>query len=275
VATHAPHGEPHVQGPNPRPAPRDEGRFADVPLPMPPSFNERDVSDKPPFLQVPRLSHKEIDELQRRYDARLASLLAVDRLVARLVDEVRQRHALRRTWFIFTSDNGFMFGEHRLTRKNLLYDESARVPLIIRGPRGEFPRGAVRKQMTGNIDLSPTILDITGTEPLLEVDGLSLLPFAADRHFDGERDLLLENAKSSAVRTRHWMYAEHDTDGNTNPDAFELYNMKSDPYQLDNRYEDSLDPAAHPRLAATRVELEGRVDQLRDCAGHGPPDPCD
>jgi N-acetylglucosamine-6-sulfatase len=275
VATHAPHGEPHVRGPNPRPAPRDGGRFAGVPLPRTPSFNERDVSDKPAFLQVPRLTLEEIDKLQRRYDDRLASLLAVDRLVARLVDEVRQRHALRNTWFIFTSDNGFLFGQHRLTRKNVLYDESTRVPLMIRGPRDDFPHGVVRTQVTGNIDLSPTILDIANVPAMLTLDGHSLLRFGAHRRFQRDRDILLENAKSEAVRSRHWMYAEHDSDGDNHPDAFELYNMKSDPYQLDNRYEDSLDPASHPRLAATRAQLEERLDQLRDCAGHGPPDPCD
>jgi len=276
VATHAPHGESKVKNfPNPRPAPRDYGRFDNVPLPKPPSFNEKDVSDKPAFLQVPRLKPKEIEELREKYDSRLASLLAVDRLVGRLVDQVRSLHEMRDTWFMFTSDNGYLFGQHRMTRKTVLYDESARVPLIIRGPKDELPRGVTRKQFAGNIDLSPTILDIAGVRPLLTVDGVSLLPVAADPRRHQHRDILLENEKSQALRTRHWMYAEHDTNDDSVPDEFELYNMKSDPYQLRNRYQASLDPLRHSKLATARQQLALRLDQLRNCAGRGGADPCD
>jgi len=274
VATHAPHGESKVKDfPNPRPAPRDYGKFDDVRLPKPPSFNEKDVSDKPRFLRVPRLKRKEIEELRFKYDSRLASLLAVDRLTHDLVEQVRDAHEMRDTWFMFTSDNGFLLGQHRMTRKMVLYDESARVPMIIRGPRGGLPRDVTRKQLTGNIDISPTILDIAGVQPLVTMDGVSLLPLAEDAGRGRHRDVLLENSKSQAVRTRHWMYAEHDTNEDSIPDQFELYNMKSDPYQLRNRYEASLSPR-HPELASARQRLQVRLDQLRNCAGQSGPDPC-
>jgi len=275
VATHAPHGESHVDGfPNPRPAPRDYGVFDDVPLPKSPSFNEKDVSDKPDFLQVPRLKHREIEELQKKYDSRLESLLAVDRLTDHLYQQVRELHELKNTWFIFTSDNGFLFGQHRMTHKTVLYDESARVPMIIRGPSGTIPRGIERRQVTGNIDWSPTILDIAGVQPLLTVDGRSLLPLAKDGSRGAHGDILLENRVSKAVRTRHWMYAEDDPDEDGTPNAYELYNLKSDPYELRNRYDGSLDPTKHPELATERQQLAVRLAQLKNCQGRSGADSC-
>ncbi len=271
VATLAPHGEPKRKGlyPNPRPAPQDRGAFRDAPLPRPPSFNERDVRDKPRFLRYPRLQPDEIRDLRKRYHSRLESLLAVDRLVAKLVRQVRAAHQLRNTWFIFTSDNGFMLGEHRMVGKKKLYEESERVPLIIRGPRGKLPRGAVRRQLTGNVDLAPTILRIAGAAPLDVVDGRSLLPLARDRKAGHGRAILYSNQEAVGVRVPGWVLIEHDQDHDGTPDAFELYDLRRDPYELRNLYRRSLDAKRHPHLAAVRERLAARLAELRSCSGAG------
>src|SRR5690606_3089458 len=79
----------------------------------------------------------------------------------------------------YTSDNGYLQGEHRFRdAKTLPYEEAIRVPLLVRGPG--FPTGATAPQLTANIDLAPTILDLAGVEGSLVADGQSLLPLAAD-----------------------------------------------------------------------------------------------
>src|SRR6185436_20600727 len=104
------------------------------------------------------------------YRARLASLLAVDDLVERLVNALADTGQLERTVILFTSDNGFLLGEHRIPdQKYYPYEESIRVPLIIRG--GGFPAGATALQQVSNVDLAPTIVALTGAQPRRVLDG--------------------------------------------------------------------------------------------------------
>jgi len=250
----APHGDPtRTRPPNPEPAPRDRGAFADEPLPSPPSFNELDVSDKPQFVRKQdRITAAERGKLERRHQDRLASLLAVDDAVKRIVAELRDAGELRDTLIIFTSDNGYLLGEHRLVAKGNLYEESVGVPLIMRGPG--IPRGVTRPQIAGNIDLAPTILDFTGVQPLRVMDGRSLLPLARRRGVAADRDILLENQHSTALRTQRYMYAEHPGG------ELELYDLRSDPFQLRSRHDD-------PALAGVRATLAQRLAELEDCAG--------
>ena len=127
LAPLAPHGEPkRTEFPDPRPAPRHEGRFRHRPLPSGGSFNEADVHEKPKFVRNrDPLDRRERLRLRDRYRSRLASLLAVDDLVQRVVRGLKRANELRNTYIVFTSDNGFLLGEHRLTGKTLLYEESA------------------------------------------------------------------------------------------------------------------------------------------------------
>ena len=250
LATHAPHS--HGQHP-PHPAPRHRGSFSDAGLPWLPSFDEADVTDKPSFVQrQPRLDTETQLRLERLHEGRLASLMAVDDAVERIVGELRRAGELDDTLIVFTSDNGYLLGEHRLVKKTQLYEESARVPLILRGP--DIPAGVERTQLTGNIDLAPTILDAAGAEPGLVMDGVSLLPLASDPGARRNREILLENGESAAVRTPRYMYAEH-PDGER-----ELYDLLNDPFQLASAHAD-------PGREALRAELARRLERLRDCAG--------
>jgi N-acetylglucosamine-6-sulfatase len=254
----APHGE-NLPGPehwNPRPAPRHRGRYASAGLPRGAAFDERDVGDKPGFVRrARRLSSLKVRDLTWRYRSRQAALLSVDDAVQTLLRALRQTGELDDTLVVFVSDNAFAMGEHRLEGKNLLYEEVAKVPLVIRGPG--IPQGAVAEQIVGNIDLAPTILDAAGVPSMREPDGISLLPLAADPDSDPGRDLLLENeAGGVAIRTDEWMYAEH-----RNGER-ELYDLSADPDQLESLHED-------PAYSDVLEDLASRLDALRTCAGGG------
>lgn len=264
VAPLAPHTERSDEagkGTPPRPAPRHQGRFADEPMPDKASFDEVDIGDKPPNIRrLPRLSPAKKEAVLRSYRARLASLLAVDDLVERLVRALEETGQLDHTVIIFASDNGFLLGEHRVPDGKLLpYEESIRVPLIIRG--GGFPAGAKALQPVANIDLAPTIVALTGAHARRQMDGISLLPLALDPAQGRDRDLLLEglsrnSARPSyeAIRTPRWLWVEYRNGSR------ELYDLEADPLQLRNRQGD-------PALAEVQADLAQRLAKLRTCAG--------
>src|SRR6185295_19173353 len=130
-------------------------------LPQPPSFNEPDISDKPSNIQdhAPTMSQAQLDQLQLDYQGRAGSLRAVDDGVARLVQTLKDTHQLRNTLIVFTPDNGWLQGQHRITGdKYLPYDESIRVPFVLRGPG--IPAGETVHGQVSNIDFAPTLVDV-------------------------------------------------------------------------------------------------------------------
>ena len=260
VAFLAPHsGGPREAGDpagmsTPVPAPRHQNAFANEALPIPPSFNEADVSDKPAAIRNrPLMGTARIAAVRENYQQRLESLLAVDDAVAQIVSALTVTGQLDNTYIIFTSDNGFFHGEHRVpSGKVLLYEPSVRVPLIVRGPG--IPHGKHRSQFVVNTDLAPTILSATGVQPARVLDGRSLLPFARDPFFYSGRDLLLETPTYSAIRTPNWLYAEHATGER------ELYNLARDRYELSSLHAD-------PRYDRIKANLAMRLARLRSCKG--------
>jgi N-acetylglucosamine-6-sulfatase len=260
VAFLAPHsgGPRDADDPNglatPSPAPRHKNRFANEPLPAPASLNEADVSDKPATIRNrPLLTPARLRAIRENYQQRLESLLAVDEAVAQIVNELARTGKLDSTYIIFTSDNGFFHGEHRVAAgKVLLYEPSIRVPLIVRGPG--IPAGQRRSQFVANVDLAPTIVQATGAQPGRVMDGRSLLPFARDRLLQSGRDILLETPNYAAIRSPNWLYAEHTTGER------ELYNLARDRDELNSLHFD-------PRYDAMKANLAARLARLRQCAG--------
>ncbi len=270
IAPLAPHGEGGLEdddGPGPRAAPRHEGAFAAEVLPRPPSFNEADVSDKPEAIRnLNSIGNNPAANLEERYRDRLESLLAVDDMVATVVDSLRRSGELDDTLFLFTADNGFLLGEHRIrARKQYLYEESIRVPLIVRGPG--VPRGVTRSQPVANIDLASTVLDYAGADPGRTQDGHSLREIAADPHLEPGRAILIENwcgsgeacfdpliPRYQAVRTDRYLYAEY-----PNGEA-ELYDLPVDPYELESKHAD-------PAYTEVRGALSRLLGRLKACAG--------
>ncbi len=275
------------------PAPQDENAFLDAPLPMPPSFDEPDVGDKPDFIRLlPRFGEPgghDLRDIVRRYRCRLASLPSVDRSVARLLRTLSNAGELDNTLIIFTSDNGFFAGEHRLALgKDYPYEESIRVPLIIRTPPSfdPSPPGSVVNEDVANIDLAPTILNFaagapgsSSAQPCISpthcrvMDGRSMLPLLQGNTSVWPPDRALEIELSigcpyAAVRTPRYMYAEYtevlDSSGACLPsNEKELYDLQHDPYELQNL----MPPGGPAPSPATVIGLQQQLEDLRACSG--------
>ena len=242
----------------PTPAPRHRNAFASAALPTPPSFNEADVSDKPAVIRNrPLLNARQIAAIRENYQQRRESLLAVDEAVQSIVASLRASGELDRTLIIFTSDNGFFHGEHRIrSGKVLVYEPSVRVPLLMRGPG--IPRGVHRKQLVSNIDLAPTMVATAGAKAGRVMDGISLFPLARDSGLEPGRDLLIDNSPGTghfdAIRTQNFKYVEY-----ANGDR-ELYDLLRDPHELQSVHN-------VPRYASVRALLAARLRQLVGCKG--------
>ncbi|HLL50580.1 MAG TPA: sulfatase [Thermomicrobiales bacterium] len=270
---------PHEPAP---PAPRHAEAFAGEPAPRPPSHNEADVDDKPSWVRAaPLLTPGQISKIDELHRQRLRSLLAVDEMVVSLVDTLRRKQALENTYFFFTSDNGSFAGEHRLgIGKQAAYEEAIRVPLLVWGPG--IPGGQTVPELCLNTDLAPTIAELAGVTVPTFVDGRSLAPLISGKqpstsrsaflveHFapvrrsaprsnedpsDGEEVVAETVPQYRALRTSEATYVEYDSGER------ELYNVRVDPYQLDNVVAEA-DPAAVKSFSA-------RLAQLARCSGPG------
>ncbi len=270
---------PHAGGPNngagdppgrcegtAKPAIRHAGAFANEPLPQPPNFNETDVSDKPLSIAGrDPLNANQVANATRNYICRAESLLAIDESVGTVIDALRRSGELKNTLVIYTADNGFFHGEHRIANgKNRVYEEAVRVPMLMRGPG--IPRGVDVSDLASNADLAPTIADAADAEPGHVVDGVSLIPFAQDPGRAHGRELLIEQysvdgedgepvgTEYQAVRTSRYKYVANATG------EIELYDLEVDPYELVNQH-------ANPAYAEVEGALAQRLAALRTCAG--------
>src|SRR5262245_9250990 len=117
------------------PSPSYARAFADTKLPTTPAFSEADVSDKPPNVaRRPSLDDAAKNHIEASYRAELQSLQSVDDLVGAVVDELQATGKLDNTVIIYTSDNGYEYGEHRLAGKISVYEGSIKVTLVMKGP---------------------------------------------------------------------------------------------------------------------------------------------
>jgi|SoiMethySBSTD1v2_1073268.scaffolds.fasta_scaffold184084_2 N-acetylglucosamine-6-sulfatase len=227
-----------------------------------PSFNESDVSDKP--REVTRGGKVDVGKAKRLFLQRLRSLASVDRAVAEIVAALRATGELEDTVIAFTSDNGFLYGEHRYQGKTLAYEESLRVPLLMRGP-GITP-GSVRTRTTAMIDLAPTFADLAGAEPLVPVDGESMVDLATGSGSGSDRTLLVQaGIRGPDRRGLGWDYRGVRTDRYTfiywmQSGFTELYDRTRDPFQLRNVAHD-------PQYATIVEELLSRTRELGACSG--------
>ena len=158
------------------PAPRDEHTFDGVKGPRLSSFNEWKISDKPPWIrQLPRFTSDRISKIDNRHERRVESLQAVDDMVESMVGALRDAGELRHTYIIFTSDNGFHLGEHRIPEQKWRpYEEDVNVPLLVRGP--DVAPGSTTYKMALNTDFMPTFTGLASVQTPAYVDGRSLEP---------------------------------------------------------------------------------------------------
>src|SRR5215203_4225906 len=293
----APHGD-FRRPAGPEPATRHYNTFAGAPYPHGRSegFNEGNVNDKPRFIrEAPYLSLQEIHTYRVYYQKALESLRALDEGVKLVVDTLGGLHRLRNTYIFFTSDNGFFYGEHRLTGgKFLAYETATHLPLLIRGPG--IKAGTATGELAANIDLAPTILELAEVEADKSIDGRSLVPFLKDPALRSRRPLLFESfvatndveangeptgqeaptpgpaarpgtgdASASIVappkdylgiRLGPYKYIEWPSGEK------ELYDITKDPYELNNKIRD-------PNLFPIRAFLHAQLIRLEACVGRG------
>ena len=247
------------------PAQRHENRFLNETAPRPPSFNEQDVRDKPGWVRGrPLLDSQQIASIDDLYRKRLQSMAAIEDMIENLIQSLQSSGELENTYIFFTSDNGFHLGQHRLKpNKWTAYEEDIRVPMIVRGPG--VPAGRSLGHMVLNNDLAPTFAALAGVTPATDVDGRSLTqlltsstpPVSSWRSaFETEAAGGLGSRPAyQAVRTKQYIYVEYASGER------ELYNLSTDPYQLNNVYATS-DPALV-------TSLKSRLDALRNCSGGG------
>lgn len=278
----------------------DLRRFATEPLPKPPSFDEDDVSDKPSFVRAhKRIRREGVKEITRIYRCALSSLRGVDRGVRRIQKTLLEAGELRNTVIIFTSDNGFYFGQHRIRRgKQFPYEEGLRVPLAIRLPKRYRDGKRVPRihRPVANIDLAPTILKLADADPCIgvgncrTVDGRGLVGLlrGGGKRWPPARALAIEYglARPGTVEGRKivceyrglripgYVYLQH-TSASLNPERTcqpiserELYDLNDDRFQLDNLL--VTDPGS---VVDLEDQLSDRLNALRNCAGIAGRDP--
>jgi arylsulfatase A-like enzyme len=258
LAPFAPHGP--VQ-----PAERHKDLFPDLKAPRKPNYNEEDVSDKPAWVRaLPLMTPEVIQATDETFRKRVQAMQAVDDMIDALVKALEARHLLEHTFIVFTSDNGFQLGAHRMDHgKGDPYDESLRVPFVVRGPG--VAAGRTEPALALNIDLAPTFAAIAGAEAPDTVDGRSLLRLLTGKAPLREwRDDFLAELQSReeagisayvALRSSEHLYVEYDTGER------ELYDMQKDPYQLE-----SIARTAEPALL---LRLSARLRALKACRGEG------
>jgi N-acetylglucosamine-6-sulfatase len=246
------------------PAPRHLGRFAGEVLPKSPAFNEADMSDKPASMRSrPLLTSTQKSDLQKAYRSRLEALLAVDEGVAGIVKALQDVGVLQNTLVIYTSDNGWFQGEHRIPFGKILpYEPAVKVPLLIRGPG--IAAGQQNSAAVANVDLAPTIVATAGATPGLVMDGRSLWPLLQGQSSWGTppgRYVMVEDSPLGGAATVFWslrqgkyVYTEYN-----NGDR-ELYDLNVDSAEVASRHAD-------PAYADIRKRFADHLAAMKACVG--------
>lgn len=241
-------------------APRDVGSYQDAPAWRPASYDEPDLTDKPWEATIRPLTPEGADDIDAGRRHMLESLRSLDRSIRRLISALEAAGDLDRTIVVFTSDNGFLWGEHGLTSKAWPYEESIRVPLIIRTPWTTQPR--TDDHLVLNIDLAATIAELAGTAMDPPQHGRSLAPLLRGEPTRWRTDFVVEwlgrdlrstgrgPPRYEALRTERFVLVEYENGW------VELYDVLRDPLQLVNLADD---PRQSDRVQRLHERLRSMV----------------
>ncbi|HKV33758.1 MAG TPA: sulfatase [Pyrinomonadaceae bacterium] len=172
---------------------------------------------------------------------RLRSLMAIEEGVSEIMKALKETNQLDHTVIVLASDNGYFYGEHGLSvERRLAYEESIRMPLLIRYPAA-IKAGTVRDEFALNIDLAPTLLELAGVSVPARMEGQSLVPLLKAARTEWRKSFLIEYYSDKvfprisrmgykAVRNERWKYIHYfELEG-----MDELYDLKADPYEMTN-----------------------------------------
>ena len=269
VATFAPHA-PYT------PAPRNANGLPDLRAPRTPAFNAAPDANAATWLtKHTELSEAELARIDVDFRKRAQSVLAVDALIGELRAAVAAIGEDKNTFFVFSSDNGYHMGEHRLMPgKMTAYDTDIRVPLIVTGP--DVPANVTIDDIVENVDLCPTFVELAGAVALPAVDGRSLVPFLRGQKVaDWRTAALIEHhgphddpndpdapalrsgnpPTYEAIRGRSFVYVEY-VGGER-----EFHDLAADPNELINTY--------NQLPEGEKAALHTSVDALKNCREKG------
>ena len=222
-----------------------------------PAVDEENRLDKPPYVASSTRSPNFASDIRTR---QFRTLLGVDRLVGTVLDDLKKRGEIRNTLIVFMSDNGMVWGEHRLIGKNFPYLQSVGIELAIKWP-GKVEPGTSDRRLVANIDIVPTLVDAAGIEDRIDhvMDGRSLL----DPSWRRDR-LLLENWKIfwASTLTKEYQYVQNFNDDGQSMFE-EYYNLERDPWQRTNVLFDR-DFLDSPR---NLDDIRRQLDADRSCSG--------
>ena len=258
------------------PAPRHAGRYASAAIPRPPTMasTEANYRGKPDWVRAQRGSWHGVDHMYHGamdfdgfYRAYTETLLALDESVGRVLDYLEESGLARNTLVVYTSDNGFVLGEHGLIDKRHAYEESIRVPMVAWAP-GWIAPGSTVETLVRNIDIAPTLLDLAGVRPPADrpIDGRSVLPALRGERLASPGEMLYEyyweyafphTPTTFALRGDRWKYIYYHGVWDTS----ELYDLASDP-------EERVNLIGVPALADTVRSMRARLfDRLEATGG--------
>lgn len=249
-----------VHGPF-KPAAKYANLYSDVKITKPKS---EDVSDRPKWVQqrqeVKSMSDEAYAKRIRDYYRTLAS---ADDSVGTVLKTLEDMGQLDNTVIIFCGDNGFFEGEHGMLDKRAAYEESIKIPFLMRYPKLIKPKTVI-DDMVLNIDVCPTFLDIAGVKAPEGVQGRSIKPLLAGKTDGWREDWLYEyfhdgnfaTAPMRGVRTKQWKYVEYPG----LPGAEELYDLKTDPHELKNLFKD---PSAAKPLEDMKARLKRLMEETK------------
>jgi N-acetylglucosamine-6-sulfatase len=167
--------------------------------------------------------------------------MAIEEGVGEILKALQETDQLDNTVIVFASDNGYFYGEHGLSvERRLAYEESIRMPLLVRYPR-LIKAGTVRDELALNIDVAPTLLELAGVSVPVTTQGRSLVPLLKGTGSEWRKSFLIEyysdkvfprmrNMGYKAVRTERWKYIHYLELDNMD----ELYDLRADPYEMKN-----------------------------------------
>jgi arylsulfatase A-like enzyme len=239
-----------------QPDARDAPLFMEATAPVPKTATKEHFERMPAFLRESLGRKRALPEIgtPQKYQEYIKNYLrliaGVDRAVGQIMKSLHDEKRDENTLVIFASDNGYFLGERGLVHKWLMYEESIRVPLIVRYRRlSESARGQTIDELALNIDVAPTILDFAGIDIPKSVDGHSLRPLLEGKKTSWREDFFYEhhfhnrNSKEGAiprtegVRTRDWKYITYIDE---KAPYEELFDLKNDPFEEKNLAGDQL-----------------------------------
>jgi len=249
------------------PAPRDVTAFPGLHDWRPPSYDEDDISDKPRWLRKrPHLTESDMARMDALRLHELQSLQAVDDGVGRILDTLTSLGVLENTIVVFMSDNGLLWGEHRqIDRKVSAFEESIRIPLVVRYDAVLQRRPRTESRLVTNLDLAPTFAALGGVKAPA-VEGRSLLPLLGANppgpaqgwrssftleHLRGAGGAAAEVTSYCGTRGKRWKYVVYSTHEE------ELYDLDADRYELQNR---ASDPTLRSVLLSMRRQTKAGCD---------------